>query len=67
LKAPYVIDAIGNSHTLATALDFSGGFVDEVERDEVDGEVQIRESDHVEISTVVEPGTPRYAKPAPTG
>jgi uncharacterized protein YlxW (UPF0749 family) len=67
LKSPYVIEAIGNAHTLATALDFSGGFVDEVERERVDGEVRIRETDDVEISTVVEPATPDYAKAGTTG
>ena len=67
LKSPYVIEAIGDSQTLATALEFSGGFVDEVERDQVGGEVTIRPSDDVEISTVVEPATPEYAEPGSTG
>ncbi len=67
LRSPYVIEAIGSSQTLATALDFSGGFVDEVERDSVDGEVKIQQRDDVEVSTVVEPATPEYAKPGSTG
>ena len=34
LKPPYVIDAIGNPDTLAGALDFQGGFIDDVEADD---------------------------------
>ena len=33
LKPPYVIDAIGDPDTLAGALDFQGGFIDDVELD----------------------------------
>ena len=32
LKPPYVIDAIGNPDTLAGALQFQDGFIDDVER-----------------------------------
>lgn len=67
LRAPYVIEAIGSPHDLATALDFKGGFVDEVQRPDVDGQVETQETDNVEISTVVEPAAPQYAKPGATG
>jgi len=67
LRPPYVVEAIGSPHDLATALDFKGGFVDEVQRVDVDGTVQTQESDKVEISSVVEPATPRYAEPGATG
>jgi len=67
LRAPYVIEAIGSPHDLATALDFKGGFVDEVQRPDVDGQVETQETDNVEISTVVEPAAPQYAKPGSTG
>ena len=67
LRAPYVIEAIGSPHDLATALDFKGGFVDEVQRPDVDGKVETQETDNVEISTVVEPAAPQYAKPGSTG
>ena len=67
LRAPYVIEAIGSPHDLATALDFKGGFVDEVQRPDVDGRVETQETDKVEISTVVEPAAPQYAKPGATG
>jgi uncharacterized protein YlxW (UPF0749 family) len=67
LRAPYVIEAIGSPHDLATALDFKGGFIDEVQRPDVDGKVQTQETDRVEISTVVEPAAPQYAQPGGTG
>ena len=67
LRAPYVIEAIGSPHDLATALDFKGGFIDEVQRPDVDGKVETQETDKVEISTVVEPAAPQYAKPGATG
>jgi uncharacterized protein YlxW (UPF0749 family) len=67
LRAPYVIEAIGSPHDLATALDFKGGFIDEVQRPDVDGQVETQETDNVEISTVVEPAAPQYAKPGSTG
>lgn len=67
LKSPFVIDAIGQSHDLATALDFKGGFIDEVQRDPVAGKVEVTQSDKVQISTVTVPGTPQYARPGPTG
>lgn len=67
LRAPYVIEAIGSPHDLATALDFKGGFIDEVQRPDVDGRVETQETDKVEISTVVEPAAPQYAKPGATG
>ncbi len=65
VKAPYTIDAIGDSRTLATALDFTGGFVDEVHG--VGGKVSVRELDQVEITSVRKPAQPQYAQPGPTG
>ncbi len=67
LKAPYVIDAIGGAHTLATALDFKGGFNDEVEGPPVNAKADTQESEKILISSVVEPRAPTYAKPGPTG
>jgi uncharacterized protein YlxW (UPF0749 family) len=61
LKAPYVIDAIGDPHTLATALDFTGGFISEVRG--VGGKVTVHELDEVRITTVRTPPTPDYAQP----
>jgi hypothetical protein len=38
-----------------------------VQRADVDGTVRTQETDKVEISTVVEPAAPQYAKPGTTG
>lgn len=67
LKAPFVIEAIGSPPDLATALDFQGGFTAEVEGPPANGKVETKQSDRVEISTVVEPATPQYAQPGGTG
>ncbi len=61
VRSPYVIDAIGDPHTLATALEFDGGFV--VEVSEVGGSVDINESESVEIKTTVDPPDARFAQP----
>jgi len=54
LAPPYTIDAIGDPHTLATALNFRGGFVSGVET--VGGRVRIEETQDVQIaSTFAEP------------
>ena len=67
LKAPYLIEAIGSPHDLATALDFQDGFVDQVQRPDVEGKVQTREEKLVELSTVTELTTPQYAQQGNTG
>jgi uncharacterized protein YlxW (UPF0749 family) len=64
LKQPYVIDAIGDPHTLATALDFTGGFISEVR--EVGGKVVVARLTTVEIASVRTPKAPKYAEPGPT-
>jgi uncharacterized protein YlxW (UPF0749 family) len=63
LKAPYVIDVIGDPHTLATALSFTGGFDSEVQQ--AGGKVEVKQLQSVEIGSVVAPQQPRYAKPGP--
>jgi uncharacterized protein YlxW (UPF0749 family) len=65
LKAPYVVDAIGDPHTLATALDFTGGFISEVHG--VGGKVKVSEVQKVVVDTVRIPKVPQYAKPGSTG
>jgi uncharacterized protein YlxW (UPF0749 family) len=64
IDAPFVIEAIGSSHDLATALDIAKGFTDEVER--AGGKVSITEADSVEVASVREPAPADYATPAPT-
>jgi uncharacterized protein YlxW (UPF0749 family) len=64
LKPPYVIDAIGDPHTLATALDFTGGFDSAVRA--VGGRVTVDQLDKIEITSVRRPTPPRYAEPGAT-
>ena len=61
LKQPYVIDAIGDPHTLATALDFTGGFISEVRG--VGGKVEVQRLASIEIASVRTPAAPKYAEP----
>ena len=61
LQPPYVIEVIGDPYTLATALDFDGGFIEEVES--VDGEVRVEDLQTVEITTTVRPPEPTFAEP----
>jgi uncharacterized protein YlxW (UPF0749 family) len=65
LRPPFVIDAIGDPHTLSTAMDFTGGFISEVR--DVGGKVAVEKRDRVEIVSVRKPRTPTYAEPASTG
>jgi len=64
ITAPYVIEAIGGPHNLASALDLRRGFTYEVER--VGGEVGVARSDSVEIASVHEAPQSQYADPVPT-
>jgi uncharacterized protein YlxW (UPF0749 family) len=63
LEPPYVVDAIGDPPTLATALDFYGGFISGVE--DVGGRVTVDEQDSVEIASVRQAPPLRYAEPVP--
>lgn len=63
IQPPYVLDVIGDPDTLATALEFDGGFTDEIEQ--VGGKVQVQKLDEVEIATTVKPPTLRFAQPVP--
>jgi uncharacterized protein YlxW (UPF0749 family) len=61
VQPPYVIEAIGEPGTLATAMDFDGGFIEEVES--VGGQVTVEELDDVQITTVTRPPQPTFAQP----
>jgi uncharacterized protein YlxW (UPF0749 family) len=61
VEVPYVIEAIGDPSTLETAMNFDGGFSDEVE--DVGGSVRVEQLDDVEIATVAQPLEPTFAKP----
>ena len=57
LKAPYVIDAIGDADTLSGALTFQDGFTDDVKLD--GGSVTIKKEKQVEVSVTRTPAKPR--------
>ena len=57
ISAPYVIDVIGNPDTLATTLDFIGGFSFDVKAS--DGDVKVNKLDNVKITTVTKPAVAR--------
>ena len=61
VQAPYVIEVIGDPYTLSTALDFDGGFIEEVEA--VDGVVEVEELDTVEIASTSRVPEPTFAEP----
>ncbi len=61
LRPPYVIDAIGDPDTLATAMTFSGGLVDEVEQ--VGGTARVQELEQLEIATTSTTRPLRFAEP----
>jgi uncharacterized protein YlxW (UPF0749 family) len=63
LDPPYRLEVIGDPHTLSTALDFTGGFVDDIEGPSIRGQVQVKQSQKVEISALAEPRQPQYAQP----
>lgn len=61
LGSQITIDAIGDPQTLATALTFDGGFIDEFER--IGGVVRVQELDQVDVTSTVEVPPPRFAEP----
>ena len=63
LKPPYVIDAIGNAGTLAGALQFQGGFSDDVALD--GGSVKVKKEDRIDVTVTRTPARPRYAEAVP--
>jgi uncharacterized protein YlxW (UPF0749 family) len=63
IDPPFVVDAIGEPATLTTALTFPGGFIVEIEQ--VGGVVEVEESERIEIASVRDVPTARYAQPVP--
>jgi uncharacterized protein YlxW (UPF0749 family) len=63
LKPPYSIDAIGSSATLAGALQFQGGFSDDVAAD--GGSVKVKKEDRIAVTVTRTPARPRYAEAVP--
>jgi uncharacterized protein YlxW (UPF0749 family) len=65
LEPPYVIEAIGDPHDLAVALDFTGGFISDVRS--VGGRVEVSRRERVDIDSVRTLSKPVYAQPVSTG
>lgn len=63
LRSPYVLEVIGESHTLATGVKFRSGPVTRL-REKEDAEVNIEELDAVDIESVRELSTAEFAEPA---
>jgi uncharacterized protein YlxW (UPF0749 family) len=63
LTAPYVLQVIGDPDTLARALDFPGGFKDDVSLD--GGTTAVRKVQNLDIDVTRSPSAPTYATPAP--
>jgi uncharacterized protein YlxW (UPF0749 family) len=65
IKAPYEFRVIGDSRTLAAALDIPGGILDVLRQREAQGMVTQRSE--IIISSLQPTPTPEYARPAPEG
>ena len=65
IKAPYQFRVIGDSRTLAAALDIPGGILDVLRQREAQGMVTQRSE--IIISSLQPTPTPEYARPAPEG
>lgn len=63
LTSPYLVTAIGDSHTLAGAMAIPGGFNDSVRR--VGGDVTVLDSATLSIDALHDAEEPRYAQPVP--
>ncbi len=61
VRPPYVIDAIGSSHTLSEAVAFPGGLRDQVSA--LGGTVSVKEADEVHIDSLHRVQPPEYAQP----
>jgi uncharacterized protein YlxW (UPF0749 family) len=64
LSPPYTILAIGDSQTLAAALDIPGGVLETLRQNHADGTVT--DEQQVQITALHDVSSPRYARPAPT-
>jgi uncharacterized protein YlxW (UPF0749 family) len=64
LSPPYTILAIGDSQTLAAALDIPGGVLETLRGNHANGTVT--DEQQVQITALHDVSAPRYARPAPT-
>jgi uncharacterized protein YlxW (UPF0749 family) len=63
LKSPFTIDVIGDPESLATALRFPGGFVDDVSSID-EAEVTIKQSQNIQVTVLRKVAEPQYAEPS---
>ncbi|WP_270888076.1 DUF881 domain-containing protein [Pedococcus sp. 5OH_020] len=63
IAEPYVIKAIGDSATMASAMDIPGGVTDSVRRD--GAQSTVRQLKRVDITALHSLEEPRYARPVP--
>ena len=63
LHPPYVLDVIGDADTLARALDFPGGFKDDVTLDE--GTTDVVKKNRVDVDVTRDAIESKYAQPQP--
>lgn len=61
IKPPYVLSAIGDPHTMSTAMAIPGGVVDSLKQ--LDADPTITSTQHVGVTALRAASTPRYARP----
>jgi uncharacterized protein YlxW (UPF0749 family) len=64
VEAPYVIEAIGDSHNLSEAANFPGGLVSEIEGPQINGAAEVVMLPNLQITALHTPQEHRYARPA---
>jgi uncharacterized protein YlxW (UPF0749 family) len=64
IQPPYVLRAIGDSNTLAGAMEIPGGVTATVRR--AGGDADVRITDEVTVDALLPLRTPQYAQPVPT-
>ena len=67
LERPFVIEAIGDPHSLEEAARFRGGIVSEITGPKIGGDVTIAQLGDVVVSSLHAPPASQYARPATAG
>ena len=64
IEPPYVISAIGDPPTMASAMDIPGGVRESVRR--LNAEADVSQRDSLDITSLHTPSAPEYAQPVPS-
>ncbi len=64
VDTPYVLDVIGDPHSLEEAARFRGGIVSEITGPRIGGQVRIEQIDRVVVDSLHAPTKNQYAQPA---